>query len=77
MMSIKRLFVEKKKGYDIEAKALCRDLIDNLGLKELKEVRVINRYDIDGVTDEELERVLPCVYRRAAGGRGCTEKSLK
>lgn len=61
-MSIKRLFVEKKKGYDIEAKALCRDLIDNLGLKELKEVRVINRYDIDGVTDEELERVLPCVY---------------
>ena len=31
-MAIKRLFVEKKKGFDIEAGALCRDLKENLGL---------------------------------------------
>ena len=61
-MSIKRLFVEKKEGFDIEAKALMTDLIDNLGLTGLKRVRVINRYDIDGITDSELDSVLPVVF---------------
>lgn len=61
-MSIKRLFVEKKKGFNIEAKALRQDLKENLGLSKLTGVRVINRYDIDGITDAELERVLPSVF---------------
>lgn len=61
-MSIKRLFVEKKKGFDIEACAMKQDLIENLGLSGLTAVRVINRYDIDGITDAELELALPCVY---------------
>ena len=53
-MSIKRLFVEKKKGFDIEAKAMVHDLRENLGLRGLTGVRVINRYDIEGISDEEL-----------------------
>ena len=61
-MSIKRLFVEKKKGFDIEARAMKQDLIENLGLSKLTGVRVINRYDIDGITDAELQQVLPSVY---------------
>ncbi len=61
-MSIKRLFVEKKQGFDIEAKALKTDLIENLGLSGLTDARVINRYDIDGITDDELLKVLPVVY---------------
>ena len=58
-MSIKRLFVEKKKGFDIEAEELKSDLVENLGLSGLTGVRVINRYDIDGISDEELQKVLP------------------
>lgn len=61
-MSIKRLFVEKKKGFDIEAREKKQDLIENLGLTCLTNVRVINRYDIDGLSDAELEAVLPCVF---------------
>lgn len=61
-MSIKRLFVEKKKGFDIEARALCDDFFQNLALSGLKSVRVINRYDIDGLSDSELETVLPVVF---------------
>ena len=61
-MGIKRLFVEKKKGFDIEAGALCHDLNVNLGIKGLSGVRVINRYDIDGLSDEELAQVLPTVF---------------
>lgn len=61
-MSIKRLFVEKKSGFDIEAREVKQDLVENLGLSGLSNVRVINRYDIDGITDAELEKVLPSVY---------------
>lgn len=61
-MSIKRLFVEKKKGFDIEAGELCHDLRENLGLSGLSAVRVINRYDVEGLTDEEMDKTKPTVF---------------
>ncbi|HHW49583.1 MAG TPA: phosphoribosylformylglycinamidine synthase [Clostridiaceae bacterium] len=51
--NVRRVFVEKKKGFDIEAQGLYRDLKTNLGIRGLKSVRVINRYDVEGITDEE------------------------
>ena len=61
-MSIKRLFVEKKKGFDIEARAMYHDLKENLGLAGLSGVRIINRYDVDGLSDAELELTKPTVF---------------
>ena len=61
-MAIKRLFVEKKKGFDIEAGALCRDLKENLGLAGLEGVRIINRYDVEGMTDEEIDLTRDTVF---------------
>ncbi len=61
-MAIKRLFVEKKKGFDIEATALCRDLRDNLGLEGLTGIRVINRYDIEGMSDEDIKLTCDTVF---------------
>jgi len=51
--NVRRVFVEKKKGFDIEAQALYRDLKDNLGISGLKSVRIINRYDVEGISEEE------------------------
>ncbi len=61
-MSIKRIFVEKKKGFDIEAGALMDDFVNNLGITGLESVRILNRYDIDGISDKELKAVLPVVF---------------
>lgn len=61
-MAIKRLFVEKKKGFDIEASALCRDLKENLGLGGLKSVRIINRYDVEGMSDADIELTRDTVF---------------
>ncbi|MBO5364204.1 MAG: phosphoribosylformylglycinamidine synthase [Clostridia bacterium] len=61
-LSIQRLFVEKKKGFDIEAKAMCRDLKENLGLKGLSGVRMINRYDVEGLSDAELALTKDTVF---------------
>lgn len=61
-MAIKRLFVEKKKGFDIEAGALCRDLKENLGLGGLKSVRIINRYDVEGMSDADIKLTRDTVF---------------
>lgn len=61
-MAIRRLFVEKKKGFDIEAGALCRDLKENLGLGGLKSVRIINRYDVEGMSDADIELTRDTVF---------------
>ncbi len=61
-MAVKRIFVEKKKGFDIEANAVCKDLKENLGLSGLKAVRVINRYDIEGMTDSDIDLTCDTVF---------------
>lgn len=50
---IRRVFSEKKKGFDVEAQRLYDDIKSNLGIHSLKDVRIINRYDISDVSDEE------------------------
>jgi len=60
--TVRRIFVEKKKGFDVEAKSLYRDLKYNLGIGALKNVRIINRYDIDGLSDEEFEKSKKTIF---------------
>lgn len=55
-MIVRRLFVEKKEGIDVESQNIYLDLRDNLDIKNIKGVRVINRYDIFGISDEEYEK---------------------
>ncbi|MCL2461073.1 MAG: phosphoribosylformylglycinamidine synthase subunit PurQ, partial [Defluviitaleaceae bacterium] len=48
MAKIRRIFVEKKPGRDVEAAALLADIQTNLRVGGLKGLRIINRYDIEG-----------------------------
>ena len=50
-----RVFVEKKAGFDIEAMHMREDLVENLGITGLTELRLLNRYDICGLTQEQME----------------------
>lgn len=62
---ILRLFVEKKPKYAVEALSLFNDLNLNLGLKGLEAVRVINRYDISGITEKDFDIVKKFVLSEA------------
>lgn len=55
MSTVYRVFVEKKKGEDIEAVSVLNDLRGTVGLTALEEVRLINRYDVQGITETEFE----------------------
>ena len=50
-----RIFVEKKAGHQAEARHLLHDLHESLDLPGLKDVRIVQRYDCDGLTDEEFD----------------------
>ncbi|WP_444441928.1 phosphoribosylformylglycinamidine synthase [Pseudoruminococcus massiliensis] len=56
MSEVKRIFVEKRKGFDVEAVNLLADLKQNLGIKNAEAVRIINRYDISGLDGESFEK---------------------
>ncbi len=51
---VTRVFVEKKKGFDIEASQMKADLKKNLGISGLEEVRILNRYDVSGLSEEQF-----------------------
>ena len=62
MSDVIRVFVEKREGFDVEARAMLADLRDNLGLKEIRGLRLLNRYDIEGLSPEDFARVRGIVF---------------
>ena len=55
MAKVYRIFVEKKKGNDIEAGQIMADLKENVGITGIEYLRLINRYDAQGLSDEEFD----------------------
>ena len=65
-MSVRRIYVEKRQGtFDVAAQQLCDDLIETFRLADLKAVRIIARYDIEGLSDEEYEQAKYTVFAEA------------
>ncbi|MBO6235931.1 MAG: hypothetical protein J6N22_04330, partial [Schwartzia sp.] len=62
-MTVRRLFVEKRQGFfDVPARQLAEDLIESFRLVGLRTVRLIRRYDIEGLSDEEYQAVRDVVF---------------
>ncbi len=60
--TVKRLFVEKKKPYAVEAQGLLSDLKETLGIKTLEAVKIINRYDIEGISDSDYKKARNTIF---------------
>ena len=61
-MSVKRIFVEKRKGFDVPAVQMFEDLRDTLEIDGLQSLRLFQRYDIEGISDEEYDSVKNIVF---------------
>ena len=57
-----RIYVEKKKSLANEAKALFEESTGLLGIKNLKDVRIINRYDAENITKELFDYAVGTVF---------------
>ena len=54
MNKVHRIYVEKRIEYAVEAKELLHNLQTQLKLSNLENVKVINRYDVEGVNESYL-----------------------
>ena len=60
---VRRVFVEKKDQFNVEAENLYRDLTKNLGIEALDKVRVAYAYDIMGLTNDEYRQVCKIIFK--------------
>ena len=51
-----RIFVEKQPAHAVEARSLFADIRENLMITSLTSLRVLNRYDIEGISAEIFEK---------------------
>ncbi len=57
-----RIYVEKKTGLDHEAKSLMSDLCGLLGIEGLKDLRVLNRYDVENIENQLFDYAVNTVF---------------
>jgi len=57
-----RIYVEKKKELAFEAEGLKSDLVKLLGIKGLKELRVLNRYDAENISEDLFDYAVKTVF---------------
>lgn len=62
MSNVKRIYVEKKKPYDIRAKELKGEIQSYLGMNTIENVRVFIRYDIENIKEETYQKALSIVF---------------
>ncbi|WP_294375243.1 phosphoribosylformylglycinamidine synthase [uncultured Clostridium sp.] len=62
MSNIRSVFVEKKSGFNVEAQGLLRDFKENLGITNLEDVRVINKYLISEIAEDYYKKALHTIF---------------
>ena len=61
-----RIYAEKKTPYAVEARALLEELRGLLNLPGLTGLRILNRYDVEGVDEALFHRSIPVVFSEPA-----------
>ncbi|MCI5956241.1 MAG: phosphoribosylformylglycinamidine synthase [Clostridiales bacterium] len=61
-MAVYRVYVEKKPEFAVEAQGLLKEIRHILLIKSVTGVRVLNRYDVEGIDRALFERCMPIVF---------------
>ena len=57
-----RIYVEKKPGFDVEANGLKNELTGLLGIQSLTGLRLLNRYDVEGIDEVLFHQCVSTVF---------------
>lgn len=61
-MAVRRVYVEKKPGFDVEASKLFSEIKENLMVDTLEKIRILQRYDVEGITESDYEKAKIMVF---------------
>ncbi len=62
MSNVRRIFVEKKPAFAIQAKELQSEIKSYLGIKTVTHVRVLIRYDMEHISEDTYQKALKTVF---------------
>ena len=62
MSNVRRVFVEKKPDFAVQAKDLSHEISGYLGIEDIASVRVLIRYDVENVADETFEKACNGIF---------------
>ena len=62
MNGVRRVYVEKKPEFAVQAKELNQEIKSYLGIRTVENVRVLNRYDVENLSDETFERACNGIF---------------
>ena len=62
MSNVRRIYVEKKDAFAVKAEELQEEIQSFLGIEDVKDVRVLIRYDVENISDEVFERACRTVF---------------
>ncbi len=66
MSNVYRCYTEKMPGFDVAAQALCQQLRQEEGIQALEGVRILCRYDVQGIDDQTYELAKAGVFSEPA-----------
>ena len=62
MSNVRRVYVEKKPDFAVQAKDLKHEIKGYLGISDVESVRVLIRYDVENVSDETFEKACKGIF---------------
>ena len=75
MDRVYRCYTEKRAGFDVEAHGLYKELREDLGITGLSGVRIICRYDVQGLTREDYDAARVTVFSEPQCD-DCTDETI-
>ncbi|MDR3334200.1 MAG: phosphoribosylformylglycinamidine synthase [Treponema sp.] len=61
-MAVYRIYVEKKAEYAVEAQRLQQDIVEFLRIETLEALRLLNRYDVEGIDEAVFRQCRSTVF---------------
>ncbi len=62
MGKVRRVYVEKKEGFGVQAQELGNEIRSYLGIRDVENVRVLIRYDVENISDETFQKACRGVF---------------
>ena len=62
MSNVRRVYVEKKPAFAVQARELKHEISSYLGIQTVTNVRVLIRYDVENISDESFEKACQTVF---------------
>ncbi len=75
-MAVFRIFVEKKPGFDVEARQLLADINGLLQIGSVEKVRLLNRYDVEGIDRALFDQCVSTVFSEPQVDRATEEMDV-